>query len=169
MKTWPGSRWYRPVLCQSLSSFSMVRSSADGQQAVAYRHRITDLDIDAADGARLEGADLGFHLHRFEDDHQLALLHGLARLHQHLEDIAGQRSRLRLAPPRCDRGRGRGRSNVSRATDRLDAFDIATFVDLHDEGFAVDLDGVDLRLAGLAGRGLLAGRHPFERRRLAAG
>lgn len=144
----------------------MMRSSADGQQAVAYCHCVTHLDVDGTDGAGLEGADFGFHLHRFEDDHQLPFLDGLAWLHQHLEDIAGQRRRLRLAATRCDRiWRS---SSVHGATDGLDTLDIATFAHLHDEGFAIDLDGIDLGLASLTGGSFLTGRRRLEGRRVAA-
>ena len=96
----------------------------------------------------------------------MTLLHSLAGLHQYLEDITGQRRSLRLATACCDRGRRR--CGTRRATDGLDAFDIAALVHLHDEGFAIDLDGVDLGLAGLASRGFLTGRRRLEGRRVAA-
>ena len=39
------------------------------------------------------------------------------------------------------------------STERLDAVDITTLVDLHDKGLAVDFNGIDLGLAGQVGVG----------------
>src|SRR5690606_8277114 len=136
MNAWPGAIWYSPVVCQSRESFSMSLSSADGQQGVANGHRIADLDIDRADHTRLERADVGFHLHGFQHHDEVTLLHLLTRLHQHLEDVASQRCRLRFTTAgghwRCRRWCGRGVAQL------LDTGDVSTVSNLDHEVLAVD-------------------------------
>src|SRR5690606_40473488 len=134
----------------------MQHSLSDGQQAIAHRHRVADLDVYTRDGAGLECTDFSFHFHGFEDDHQIALLNRLTGLYEHLEDIACQRCQLRLTS-----ASGRCRSGCSccarSVTDRLESLDVATFVDLYHVRLAVDLDGVKLGYARFAWRLLVAG------------
>src|SRR5690606_3374367 len=167
MNAWPGAIWYSPVVCQSRESFSISLSSADGQQGVANGYRIADLDIDRADHARLERADVGFHLHGFQHHDEVALLHLLTWLHQHLEDVAGQRCRLRITTARRHWCCRRCRCGVAQL---LDTGDVTAISDLDHEILAVDRNGIDFRLAWLgAGRcRFLAGRYGFEGRRVAA-
>ena len=54
---------------------------------VAAANRLTGLDLDLFDRARLLGDDVVLHLHRLENEHGLAGLDGLTSLDQHLDDV----------------------------------------------------------------------------------
>src|SRR5690554_208704 len=103
MSSWPGAIWYSPVVCHNWESLSIWLSLTDGQQGVTDRYSVADLDVDRTDHPGLDGANLCFHLHGFENHDEITLIHLLARLHQHLEDISGQRGHLRITGSRGNR------------------------------------------------------------------
>src|SRR5207245_10871088 len=73
------------LACLSISN-GPASCSTDREQRLVRRHDLALLDVNRAHLAGDGGDDVVLHLHRLEHRDDIAELHGIARLHGHLDD-----------------------------------------------------------------------------------